>query len=280
MNASFVVWNVDPVMFDLGPLQVRYYGLLFAMGFLVGYYIVKYFFNKEKAPIAEIDKMALYIILGSVIGARLGHVFFYEPDEFLSDPVKIFYVWEGGLASHGGAIGLIFGLWLYARKSWNRSWLHIMDRIAVPTALAGAFIRLGNLFNSEIYGFETDLPWGFIFIRDGQKVPHHPTQIYESLGYLLIFVFLLFLYTKRKGIINRGFLLGWMLSLIFILRFFVEFIKNDQVEFEQGMTLNMGQILSIPFILIGISLIILSKKRGPAPEVISTAGSKPKTKKN
>jgi len=188
-------------------------------------------------------------------------------------------VWQGGLASHGGAIGLIFGLWLYSLKSWNHSWLHILDRIAVPTALAGSFIRLGNLFNSEIYGYQTDLPWGFVFVRDGQTMPHHPTQIYESLGYLLIFIVLLFMYNKRNGIINRGFLVGWAITLIFILRFFVEFIKNDQVGFEQNMILNMGQLLSIPFILCGIALILISPRLGPAPEYMPDKGGSKKKEK-
>ncbi|HPF00666.1 MAG TPA: prolipoprotein diacylglyceryl transferase [Bacteroidales bacterium] len=276
---NYIVWNVDPILFRLGSLEVRYYGLLFALGFLVGYYIIKYFFNKENAPQIEIDKMALYIILGSVIGARLGHCFFYEPDIYLADPIQILFVWQGGLASHGGAIGLIFGLWLYSLKSWNHSWLHILDRIAVPTALAGSFIRLGNLFNSEIYGYQTDLPWGFVFVRDGQTMPHHPTQIYESLGYLLIFIVLLFMYNKRNGIINRGFLVGWAITLIFILRFFVEFIKNDQVGFEQNMILNMGQLLSIPFILCGIALILISPRLGPAPEYMPDKGGSKKKEK-
>ncbi len=276
---NYIVWNVDPILFRLGSLEVRYYGLLFALGFLVGYYIIKYFFNKENAPQIEIDKMALYIILGSVIGARLGHCLFYEPDIYLADPIQILFVWQGGLASHGGAIGLIFGLWLYSLKSWNHSWLHILDRIAVPTALAGSFIRLGNLFNSEIYGYQTDLPWGFVFVRDGQTMPHHPTQIYESLGYLLIFIVLLFMYNKRNGIINRGFLVGWAITLIFILRFFVEFIKNDQVGFEQNMILNMGQLLSIPFILCGIALILISPRLGPAPEYMTDKGGSKKKEK-
>lgn len=277
MSTGFIVWDVDPVIFTLGPMQVRYYGLLFAMGFLIGYYIVRYFFQKEKAPLVEIDKMALYIILGSIIGARLGHVIFYEPEEYLKDPIQIFMIWKGGLASHGGAIGLAIGLWLYSRKSWNKSVLHIMDRIAVPTALASSFIRLGNLFNSEIYGFQTDLPWGFIFVRDGQTIPHHPTQIYESLGYLIVFIVLFIMYNHRKGIINRGLLVGWLFTLVFILRFFVEFIKNVQVDFEKNMTLDMGQWLSIPFVMIGILLIIRSKKLGPAPVV--AVGSTPKAKK-
>jgi prolipoprotein diacylglyceryl transferase len=277
MSIGFVVWDVDPIIFSLGPMQVRYYGLLFAMGFLIGYYIIRHFFLKEKAPLEEIDKMALYVILGSVIGARLGHVFFYEPMEYLKEPAHIFMIWEGGLASHGGAIGLAIGLWLYSLRSWNKSVLYIMDRIAVPTALASSFIRLGNLFNSEIYGFQTDLPWGFIFVRDGQTMPHHPTQIYEALGYLIIFVTLLIIYSRRKGIINRGLLVGWLFTLVFILRFFVEFIKNVQVDFENNMTLNMGQWLSIPFVAIGIVLIVRSRKMGLPPVV--AIESKPKAKK-
>lgn len=143
--------------------------------------------------------------------------------------------------------------------------LHVMDRIAIPTALTAALIRLGNLFNSEIYGYETDLPWGFIFVRDGNTTPHHPTQIYEALCYFLIFIGLFILYEKRKGIINRGLVAGWLLTLIFVQRFFVEFIKNVQVDFESDMILNMGQILSIPFVIIGIVMIVRSKKLGPAP---------------
>lgn len=265
MSLLSVVWDVDPVMVDIGPFQIRYYGLLFASGFLLGYFIVKHFFIKEKAPLNEIDKMSMYIILGAVIGARLGHVIFYEPQVYLNDPIQIFMIWKGGLASHGGTIGLIFGLWLYSRKSWNKSMLHVMDRIAIPTALTAALIRLGNLFNSEIYGYETDLPWGFIFVRDGNTTAHHPTQIYEALCYFLIFIGLFILYKKRKGVINRGLLAGWMLTLVFVQRFFVEFIKNVQVDFESDMILNMGQILSIPFVILGIVMIIRSKKLGPAP---------------
>ncbi|PLW92614.1 MAG: prolipoprotein diacylglyceryl transferase [Marinilabiliales bacterium] len=265
MSLLSVVWDVNPVMVELGPLQIRYYGLLFAMGFLIGYFIVKHFFVYENAPLKEIDKMSMYIIVGAVIGARLGHCLFYEPEVYLKDPIQILFIWKGGLASHGGAVGLLIGLWLYSRKSWNKSMLHVLDRIAIPTALAASFIRLGNLFNSEIYGHETDLPWGFIYVREGNTAPHHPTQIYEALSYLLIFIFLFILYKRYKGIINRGLIAGWLATLIFVQRFFVEFLKNDQVDFESDMLLNMGQILSIPFIIAGIVLIIRSKKLGPAP---------------
>ncbi|MCX7696137.1 MAG: prolipoprotein diacylglyceryl transferase [Bacteroidales bacterium] len=269
MNFFYVVWDVDPVFLHLGPLQIRYYGLLFALGFVFGYFLLKYMFKKENAPLQEIDKMSLYVILGAVIGARLGHVFFYEPEYYLSNPHKILAIWEGGLASHGGGIGLAIGLYLYGRRSWNKSELYIMDRIAVLTPLAGSLIRLGNLFNSEIYGHETSLPWGFIFVRDGVSTPHHPTQIYEALGYLIIFFILWIIYQRKNGIIPRGYLMGWTLVLIFVLRFMVEFVKNVQVEWEvqlvQTIGLNMGQLLSIPFVLIGAFYILHSKKLGLPP---------------
>lgn len=265
MNILQIIWDVDPVMVEIGPLQLRYYGLLFAFGFLIGYFVLKYFFRKEKAPVEEIDKMALYIILGAVIGARLGHVLFYEPKYYFANPGEILAVWKGGLASHGGTIGVVIGLWLYSGKSWNKSLLYILDRVVVPAALAGCMIRIGNLFNSEIYGCETNLPWGFVFVRDGNMAAHHPTQIYESLSYLLIFAILMLMYRRRGGKINRGFLCGWGLTLIFTQRFLIEFIKNVQVDFESTMLLNMGQLLSIPFIAVGIFLIFYSKKLGPVP---------------
>ena len=266
---AYVYWDVDPVLLHLGPLEIRYYGLLFATGFVIGYYLLRYMYKNEGAPLEEIDKMSLYVILGSVIGARLGHVLFYEPIYYLENPGEILAVWHGGLASHGGAIGLAVGLWLYGRRSWNKSELYVMDRIAILTPLAGSLIRLGNLFNSEIYGHETSLPWGFIFVRNGDTFPSHPTQIYEAAGYLLIFFILWLIYRKLNGQIPRGYLVGWTLILIFTLRFFVEFVKNVQVPWELKMLhiigLNMGQLLSIPFIALGIYLIYRSKKLGLPP---------------
>lgn len=261
---AYIVWNVDPVLLRLGPLQIRYYGILFALGFLIGYYLFRYFFKKEKVPLSELDKLFWYVILGAIIGARLGHVLFYEPDYYFSNPLEIFAIWHGGLASHGGAIGLLIALYLYSRKSFNKDYLYILDRMAIPTALAGSFIRLGNLFNSEIYGRPTELPWGFIFVRDGQTIPCHPTQIYEALAYLLIFIFLFYLYKKYNGNLPRGLAIGWMLLLTFLARFLIEFIKLPQVGFETNLIntigLNMGQLLSLPFIIVGIWLIIKANK--------------------
>jgi len=268
---AYVYWDVDPVLLHLGPLGIRYYGLLFATGFVIGYYLLRYMYKKEGAPLEEIDKMSLYVILGAVIGARLGHVLFYEPGYYLQNPGEILAVWHGGLASHGGAIGLAIGLWLYGKRSWNKSELYVMDRIAMLTPLAGSLIRLGNLFNSEIYGHETSLPWGFIFVRNGDIFPSHPTQIYEAIGYLLIFFILWKMYRKLNGQIPRGHMVGWTLVLIFTLRFFVEFVKNVQVPWEVNMVqtigINMGQLLSLPFIVVGIYLIYRSKKLGLPPTV-------------
>jgi len=268
---AYIVWDIDPVLVQLGPLQIRYYGLLFATGFVIGYYLLRYMYRQEGAPLEEIDKMSLYVILGAVIGARLGHVLFYEPNYYFQNPQEILAVWHGGLASHGGAIGLAIGLWLYGRRSWNKSELYVMDRIAVLTPLAGSLIRLGNLFNSEIYGHATYLPWGFVFIRNGDTFASHPTQLYEALGYILIFFILWKMYRRLHGQIPRGYLMGWTLVLIFTLRFFVEFVKNVQVPWEISMVqtigLNMGQLLSLPFIALGIYLIYRSKKLGPPPIV-------------
>lgn len=259
---AFVHWNIDPVFFPVFGLDVRYYGVLFALGFLVGYYIVRYFFTLEKVPSRdkELDKLLIYIIVSAVLGARLGHVIFYEPEVYLANPLEIFAIWHGGLASHGGTIGLLIGLYLYSRKSFNKSYLYVLDRIAIPTALAASFIRLGNLFNSEIYGHTTNLSWGFIFERNGEVEPKHPTQIYESLSYFLLFIGLMLLYRKYKEKLPRGLAVGWMLTVTFVMRFLIEFIKNPQVDFEKSMALNMGQLLSIPFIIFGIVCIIRSYK--------------------
>lgn len=266
---AFVNWAVDPIFFSLFGLEVRYYGVLFALGFLIGYYIVRSFFTIEKIENRdkELDKLLIYVIASAVLGARLGHVIFYEPEVYLANPLEIFAIWHGGLASHGGTIGLLIGLYLYSRKSFNKSYLYVLDRIAIPTALAASFIRLGNLFNSEIYGHTTNLPWGFIFERNGETEPKHPTQIYESLSYLLLFVGLMLLYRKYKEKLPRGLAVGWMLTVTFAMRFLIEFIKNPQVDFEVGMPLNMGQILSVPFIVFGIVCIVRAYKLG-APKVV------------
>ena len=265
---NYITWNVDPVIFTIGPLQLRYYGLLFATGFLIGYYIMQYVFNKEKIPEKELNNLSISVILGAVIGARLGHVLFYQPDYYFKNPLEILMIWHGGLASHGGALGVLIAVWIYTKKS-KRSYLWALDRVAIPTALAGSLIRLGNLMNSEIIGKPTNLPWGFRFIRyyDPEQpidnfVPRHPAQLYESICYLVIFIILFYIYKKYKEKSPKGLLLGIFLISVFGMRFLIEFIKENQVPFESNMSINMGQILSIPFIIVGIWLLInVSRKK-------------------
>lgn len=257
---NFIHWNASPEIFNLGPLSVRWYGLLFASGFLIGYYIGERMFKSEKTPQKWIDSLFFYIIIATIVGARLGHVFFYGWEYYSQHPAEIIKVWHGGLASHGGAIGIVIALLIHSKLITKRNVLWTIDRIVVPTALVAAFIRTGNLMNSEIYGVETGLPWGFIFERNGETLPKHPTQIYEALAYLFSFGVLIYFYW-RTGMKNReGFLTGLFFILIFFARFLIEFIKEDQEAFEAAMTLNMGQWLSIPFVLAGIFLVVRALK--------------------
>lgn len=269
MILNYITWNVDPEIFSIGGLSIRWYGLMFALAFLSGYLIFTKALKIKRLDAEMLDQLLIYIAVGTIIGARLGHCLFYEPSYYLKNPVEILKIWEGGLASHGAAIGIVIALWLYIRKH-KLSFLWLMDRIVIVVPLGGAFIRTGNLFNSEIYGRATDVPWAFLFVRDRvldpntgeimQNVPSHPTQIYEALSYLLIFVILFIFYRKRKDEIRDGLIFGIFLILLFTARFFIEFIKHDQVSFESGMLLNMGQWLSLPFILIGILLIVYTGK--------------------
>lgn len=266
---NFIHWNVDPEIFSLGSLSVRWYGLLFASGFLIGYYIGERMLKSENVNQKWIDSLFFYIIIATVVGARLGHVFFYGWEYYSQHPAEIFKVWHGGLASHGGALGIMIALYLHSKLITKRTVLWTLDRIVVPTALVAAFIRTGNLMNSEIYGIQTDLPWGFIFERNGETVAKHPTQIYEALAYLLSFGILMYLYWRTNSKNRPGLILGVFFVLIFAARFFIEFIKEDQEAFEAGMALNMGQWLSIPFVLFGLFLIIRAMKR---PEEIFKNG--------
>jgi len=255
-----IPWNINPEIFSVGKFAIRWYGLLFASSFFFGYLIMAGFFKKEKIPEEVLDRLTLYMALGTIIGARLGHCLFYEPGYYLSNPVEILMVWHGGLASHGAGIGIFIALYLFAKKS-KKSYLWILDRVAVVVALSGFFIRTGNLMNSEIYGVETNLPWGFVFLRNGETVPKHPTQIYEALAYLFVFILLYFIYKRNQGVFKSGLLFSLFMILIFGFRFFIEFIKNNQVAFESGMMLNMGQWLSIPFVLFGIVLLFFVLKK-------------------
>jgi phosphatidylglycerol:prolipoprotein diacylglycerol transferase len=259
MILDFIHWNISPTIFSLGPVSVRWYGLLFAMSFVVGYYIMLRIFRKENIPEPLLDQLSMYMLIATVVGARLGHVFFYEPASYLAHPLDILKIWQGGLASHGAAIGIIVALLLFARKT-RQPFFWVIDRIVIVVALSGFFIRTGNLFNSEIYGNLTNLPWGFIFERAGETLPRHPTQIYEGLCYLILFFFLLWFYYKKDGKPRPGYLFGIFLIVVFGFRFIVEFIKEPQVEFETAMTLNMGQLLSIPLVIAGIIILAMKPK--------------------
>ena len=257
MHLLIVPWDVNPEIFRIGSVAVRWYGLLFASSFLFGYIIMQRIFRNEKLSDAVLDRLTIYMAIGTIVGARLGHCFFYEPGYYLKHPAEILMVWHGGLASHGAAIGILLALWMFARKE-KKDYIWILDRIVIVVALAGFFIRMGNLMNSEIYGVETTLPWGFVFLRNHEVAPKHPTQIYEGLSYLLIFFLLFRLYWSKKGQHYQGLLFSLFLILVFTARFFIEFVKEPQVEFETHMKLNMGQLLSIPFVLAGIIGLILT----------------------
>lgn len=260
----YVYWDVSPELFEIGPLTVRWYGLFFALGFFCGYLIIRWVFHREDKPERDLDALLLYMMAGTVIGARLGHVLFYEPFRYLMNPGDILKVWEGGLASHGGAIGIFIALYLYARRRPEQPYLWLLDRIAVPTALAGSFIRLGNLFNSEIVGEPTTVPWAIIFARI-DALPRHPAQLYESVSYALIFVLLFAVYKRLGGRTPRGLLLGLFLVTVFTARFFIEFVKMRQAAYGEDLLLSVGQLLSIPAILAGITLLvrIVTKERSP-----------------
>jgi len=259
MQWLIIPWDPNPEIFRIGSFAIRWYGVLFATSFLLGYIIIKKFFTNEGIKEEVLDRLTVYIALGTIIGARLGHCLFYEPDYYLSKPAEILKIWHGGLASHGGAIGILIALWLFERRE-KRGYFWALDRIAIVAALAGFFIRMGNLMNSEIYGVETTLPWGFVFLRNHEVAPKHPTQIYEGLTYLLIFFLLYKIYWKKKGNVYHGLLISIFLILVFTARFFIEFVKEPQVDFEKNMILNMGQILSLPFIIAGIIGLVLSLK--------------------
>ncbi|MCM2324411.1 MAG: prolipoprotein diacylglyceryl transferase [Oligoflexia bacterium] len=254
-------WNVSPELIGLGGLSIRWYGLLFALSFILGFWIIQRIFAAEKVSDKHLDPLFITMIVGTIAGARLGHCLFYEPEIYLRDPIRILKIWEGGLASHGAAIGIFAALYYFARKHRLR-WLWLVDRLCITVALAGGFIRLGNLFNSEILGKATDLPWSFVFVRV-DPVPRHPAQLYESLTYFAIFAVLYRLYWKAGKGRLPGYLFGLFLMLVFGARFILEFFKEYQVPFEAGLPLNMGQVLSIPLVALGLYLFVRARRSFP-----------------
>lgn len=283
MLLNYITWNADPVLFSLGSLQIRWYGLLWALGFLIGYFVMRKIYRRESMSDESMDSLLMYMLVSTIIGARLGHCLFYEPEYYLSHPLKMLAVWEGGLASHGGGIGILIGLYIYSRKV-KKPYIWILDRITIGVCLVGSLIRCGNVMNHEIYGTPTSLPWGFVFMRgqeqfcgtfdnyfqctygnccpSDQWLPCHPTGLYEALFCILTMLILLWMYYKRDmGKRQPGAMSGVFLIIIFTSRILIEFLKNVQVEFEENMTLDMGQWLSVPFVVAGVVLLIWSFAR-------------------
>lgn len=272
-----IIWDFDPVAFSVFGREIRWYGLMFATAFACSYWLTLWIMKKEKNNLEIADTLLLYIVIATIVGARLGHVFFYEPASFLANPIDILKIWQGGLASHGAAISIPIAVFL-ASKKYGKSFWYMVDRVVICVAMVGFFVRMGNLFNSEIYGHETTLPWGFIFVLNGETVPKHPTQIYEALSYLVICIILLSYYIRRNYKPKEGYIFGAFLILVFGARVAIESIKNPQVGFEEYMFLNMGQLLSIPLILAGIAILWLAIKNKlpsfPKPKIVHKKGKK------
>lgn len=268
---SDITWTADPAIFTIGSKEIRWYSLMFIIGFGIGYKIVERMWRRESINPKWIDPLLYYTLIGTVVGARLGHCLFYDPGYYLSHPIEILKVWEGGLASHGGVLGIIVAIYFYSKHVSRQSMLWTFDKLVVPTGLVAALIRIGNLMNHEVYGLPTDLPWGFRFIenlhawRQGAEpvfsAPSHPTQIYEAVCYLLTFVLCIWLYFKKDAWKKEGLIFGIFMICIFTARFFIEFLKNNQEDFEAAMPINMGQCLSIPFIVTGIYFVVRAWRR-------------------
>ncbi len=271
-----IVWNVDPEFFSIGKITVRWYGVLWALGIWLSLVIQQKIYKNEKLPEDWTDKLFMNIVAGTIIGARLGHCLFYEwyrlpePNSFLGidiwyinpflhKPWEILYIWQGGLASHGGAIGILIAAYILNKKVFKKGFIWLLDRLVISVAICGACIRLGNLMNSEIYGNVTTLPWGFIFENRGETLPKHPTQIYEMLYCLITFAIIWWMYWKKEAYKVNGLIFGVFLLGIFLTRFLLEFIKMDQGDFESGMIINMGQWLSVPFVIAGVYLLVRAR---------------------
>lgn len=245
---------MDPTLVELGPFEIRYYGLLWASSFFIGYLIVKKMFLKEHKKEELLDPLLYAVLIGAVLGARLGHVFFYDWEYYSKNLGEILQVWKGGLASHGGALGVLLGVFWFSKKYMEGNMLWVLDRLVIPTALAGFFIRFGNFLNSEIVGKPTESDWGVVFVQLGEDFARHPAQMYEAVLYLLTFGFLYYSYNKLPKMLGNGKLFGAFLVLVFTARFFVEFVKKSQGGFEDVISLNLstGQLLSVPFVLVGV----------------------------
>lgn len=270
-----MIWNPDSELCRLFGLPIRYYSLMWVVGLVAAYLLVKKFYKNRSIKPEVFEPLFLYCFLGILIGARLGHCLFYEPDYYLTSgrhfiemllPIRFMpeggwkMVGYSGLASHGGTIGIFIAILLYCRK-YNVKLLECIDMICVATPLTAACIRIGNLMNSEIVGKPTSSDWGFVFVQNGEDFARHPAQLYEAIAYLIIFAIIILIYRKHKERVGSGFYFGFCITTIFTFRFFIEYCKEVQVDFEHGMTLDMGQLLSIPFIIAGIWLMLHSRKK-------------------
>ena len=278
---SYIVWNPDLEAFHLGPISVRWYGLMWLIGFALAYFLVQRLYKEQKIKDELFDPLFIYCFLGILIGARLGHCIFYQPQDFLPSwpgitemifPLHIgndgswlgetfgfFVIGYAGLASHGGTLGLMIALWLYVKKTKLSIWT-VLDNIAIATGSMACCIRLGNLMNSEIIGKITDVPWAFIFERV-DSMPRHPGQLYEAIAYAILFCIMWVLHKRMPEKIGTGWYFGFCLTYIFTFRFFIEYTKEVQEAFEASLPLDMGQILSIPFIILGVYCMIRAKKQ-------------------
>jgi len=257
---EYFVWSINPVAFSFGSVHVFWYGMLFATAILAGLHFMKWVYREEGKNVDDLESMFIYIVIGIVVGARLGHCLFYDPSYYLANPMKIFAIWEGGLASHGGGLGVILALYIFAKK-FKLNYLWLLDRVAIPTALFGFFVRMGNFMNSEIVGNPTDVSWAVVFSRV-DALPRHPAQLYEGLSYLLIFIALTLLYKKKRAILNNGTLFSLFLIGIFTVRFLVEFVKVQQADYDTSfLHMSTGQALSIPFLLVGFIMLVWSLKK-------------------
>ena len=266
MILNFIHWNPDPEIINVFGISIRYYGLLFVSGLIIAIYMLGWLFKRENIPSENLEKLTIYGMIGIIAGARLGHCLFYEPSYYLSHPLEMIlpvtfppdggikFIGYQGLASHGGVLGLLIGIFFYSRKT-KHSMIDILDLIAVVVGVSLGFIRLGNFMNSEIIGMPTTKPWGVIFERV-DNLPRHPSQLYEAISYFIILAIMIILYLKMRDKLKNGILFGLATVLFFIARFLIEFLKEDQVGFEEGMTFNMGQLLSLPYIAVGVGFII------------------------
>lgn len=280
----FVHWHVDPVIFHIGSFGLRWYSILFVSGFVLGWYIFRWFFRREGVSENLLDSLLYTLLIATIVGARLGHCIFYQPDYYFGSWqgfLEIFMPWKGGLSSHGGTIVLFFAMLWYAHhygKKNHFDFVWLLDRLCIAVAFAATFIRLGNLMNSEIYGDVTSLPCGFIFDLRHETEPKHPTQIYEALSYLILGIVLIWMYRYKLDKLYRGTFIGIFFIVCFGMRFLIEFIKEPQVAFEDNMILNMGQVLSIPFILIGVGFLVYAFVRKQPAAIVRPDDGKHKEK--